>query len=76
MAGMVKMQVSAYAREVLMIPRPPATEAVIGYPIQQSELTAFNDDSWVDLLGRFEPIRTSEFGYDNVHSFNADKGVI
>ena len=75
MAKMVKVQVSAYAREVLMIPRTPASEAVIGFSIQQNELAAFNDDSWVDLLGRFEPIGNTHLDYDNVHNFNIETGV-
>ena len=66
---------SAYAREVLMIPRTPASEAVTGFAIQQNELAAFNDDSWVDLLGRFEPIDTTHLGYDDAHNFGMETGV-
>ena len=75
MAKMVKVQVSAYAREMLMIPRPPAPGAVINFSIQQNELTAFDDDSWVDFLGRFEPHGNTNSGYDSVHNFNLDTGV-
>ena len=75
MAKMVKVQVSAYAREVLMIPRTRAAEAVVGFSIQQSELAAFDDDSWVNLLGRFEPIGTTHLGYDNAHNYNLETGV-
>jgi hypothetical protein len=75
MAKMVKVQVSQYAREVLTIPRTPASEAVTGFSIQQSELAAFNEDSWVDLLGRFEPIGTPQVGYDNMQTFNMEAGI-
>jgi Fungal Zn(2)-Cys(6) binuclear cluster domain/Fungal specific transcription factor domain len=75
MAKMVKVQVSQYAREVLTIPRTPASEALMGFSIQQNELTAFNDDSWVDLLGRFEPIGTPNIGYDNMQTFNMEAGI-
>ena len=75
MAKMVKVQVSQYAREVLLIPRVPASEAGTGFPTQQSDLTAFNDDSWVDLLGTFEPVGSPYLGYDNVTSFNLDSGI-
>jgi hypothetical protein len=75
MANMVKMQVSQYARDLLTIPRTPASEAVVGFSIQQSELSAFNDDSWVDLLGRFEPIGTPRIGYDNLQTFDMEAGI-
>jgi hypothetical protein len=75
MAKMVKMQVSQYAREVLTIPRTPASEALMGFSIQQNELTAFDDDSWVDLLGRFEPIGTPQIGYDSMQTYNMEAGI-
>lgn len=75
MAKMVKVQVSQYAREVLTIPRTPASEAVVGFSLDQNELSAFNDDSWVDLLGRFEPIGTPHMGYDDMQTFGMEAGV-
>jgi hypothetical protein len=75
MAKMVKMQVSQYAREVLTVPRSPECEAVTGFCIPQNEFTAFLDDSWVDLLGRFEPTGTPPMGYDNILNFNMESGV-
>jgi Fungal specific transcription factor domain len=75
MAKMVKVQVSQYAREVLTISRNPASEAVIGFSMQQNEDTAFNDDSWVDLLGRFEPIGTPQMGYDSMQPFSMEAGI-
>jgi hypothetical protein len=76
MAKMVKVQVSQYAREVLAIPRSPECEAVIGFPIQQNDFVAFQDDSWVDLLlGRFEPTGTPPMGYDNILNFNVESSI-
>ena len=75
MAKMVKVQVSQYAREVLTVPRSPECEAVIGFCIQQNDLAAFQDDSWIDLLGRFEPTGTPPMGYDNLLNFNTENGV-
>jgi hypothetical protein len=75
MAKMVKVQVSQYAREVLTMPRSPECEAVTGFSIQQNELAAFQDDSWVDLLGRFEPTGTPPMGYDNMLNFNMENSV-
>jgi hypothetical protein len=75
MAKMVKVQVAQYAREVLTIPRSPECEAVIGFPIQQNELAAFQDDSWIDLLGRFEPTGTPPMSYDNMLNFNMESGI-
>jgi len=75
MAKMVKVQVSQYAREVLTIPRSPECEAVIGFCIQQNDLAAFQDDSWLDLLGKFEPTGTPPMGYDNMLNFNTENGI-
>jgi hypothetical protein len=75
MAKMVKVQVSQYAREVLMTPRTPPSDAAICFSIPQSELSAFNDDSWVALLGRFEPIGSPQMGYDNLHTFGMEAGA-
>lgn len=75
MAKMVKVQVSQYAREVLTIPRSPECEAVTGFCIQQNDLAAFQDDSWVDLLGRFEPTGTPPMGYDNMLNFNTESSI-
>jgi hypothetical protein len=68
------MQVSQYAREVLTLPRSPECEADTGFCIQQTEFAAFQDDSWVDLLGRFEPTGTP-MGYDNILNFNMENSV-
>jgi Fungal specific transcription factor domain len=75
MAKMVKVQVSQYAREVLTVPRSPECEAVTGFCIQQSEFAAFQDDSWVDLLGRFEPTGTPPMDYDNMLNFNMESSI-
>ncbi len=55
MAVMVKQQISQYAREALSAPRMVASLPAPVSCVQQIDPTAFGDDSWVDLLGTYDP---------------------
>ena len=53
MAKMVKMQVAQYAREALSVPQMLPSAAVPGSGMNRVDLTAFDADTWPDLLGSF-----------------------
>jgi len=53
MAKMVKSQVTHYAREALTVPRTADT-TLPDTIMKTVDMTAFEDDSWLDMLSQFD----------------------